>query len=92
MSDDKKITKISPYLTRKEGDCRLWTVQDALEDTLEAIKAGTINPDMVVICMRATDEDGTFYPAQYAGGNRLELSGLLSRHKLEIDIPDYFMD
>lgn len=65
----------------KTGDCRDWTVLDALKDTISQIEKGEIRPDMVYIAMRDRDKAGDIgFIATKAGGTFIEIAGLLTMH------------
>lgn len=64
----------------KFGDCRKWTVVEALRQAVDDVESGRINPKLVYIAFQNPQADGTFYPYIAAGGTNLELQGLLAQH------------
>lgn len=45
------MNEVARRKAEKAGDCKLWSAQDALEDTLERLKKGEIDPQQLVIVM-----------------------------------------
>jgi hypothetical protein len=82
MSDeDDNIISFNSAKSIKSGDCRDWTVRDALEDALKQADEHTI----VYIAMSHVDDDGKRVHAyRCAGGGRMELIGLLEVHKQQV--------
>ncbi len=67
----------------KSGDCRDWSVLDALREALRLVESGELDATMVYVAFqtRVPDEPDTVeYRWQCAGATKLELVGLLTRH------------
>lgn len=75
------IEFLGPRRADKSGDCRDWSVVDALREALQMIESGELKPDMVYVALSSPapgNEREFVYKA--AGGKRLELIGLLYEH------------
>jgi hypothetical protein len=80
---DMKGNVISLSEKRIEVDCRALGVADCLRTVLKHIEDGTIDPLMVYVALETSDsEDDDAYPFYQAGGNTLEMAGLLTLHQL----------
>jgi hypothetical protein len=76
-----EIESLNAKRADKSGDCRDWTVADALRDALKAVESGEFPADMVYIAMTAKrDRNDREFEYRAAGGKRLELIGLLYEH------------
>jgi hypothetical protein len=65
----------------RTNDCRDWTVTDALREALRKVESGEIKPEMVYVAFYSHTEDRLCeYDYQCAGGKKIELLGLLTRH------------
>ncbi len=66
----------------KTGDCRNWTVADALKAALEEVESGVLNPDMVYIAFRESDDGNGTKRYEYiiAGMTSFDVAGLLTKH------------
>ena len=65
----------------KSGDCRDWSVEDALKDALEQVQLGNIKSEMVYVAFSCDcGNDRREFVYKCAGGTKLELIGLLARH------------
>jgi hypothetical protein len=75
------IHHLSEARALKEGDCRLWTVADALRAALLLIEDGVIDPTMVYVALYVpTDPDGARYHSFAAGGDTIAITGLVAQH------------
>lgn len=85
MNEDANIVSLNRIRAEKTGDCRHWTARDALQSLIDEIDNGSLkNPKMVAVIMTYDDDDGSQthrYATRYAGGNMLELLGLIERSK-----------
>lgn len=81
MGNDNEPINLNRRRAEKSGDCRHWTVLDALRATIADIEAGTIAPDAVYIAMRQmAPEQRSKYHYAAAGCTNMELCGLLAIH------------
>jgi hypothetical protein len=64
------------------GDCRLWTVVDALRSALADVESGKLDAQMVFVAFRTNPNESGLVDYKFvaAGGNNIELSGLLAQH------------
>jgi hypothetical protein len=78
MSD---VVSLNEARATKEGDCKLWTVADALRAALREIDAGNIQPTMVYVAMYVpNDPEGARYHSFAAGGDEMTITGLVAQH------------
>lgn len=78
MSD---IHSLNEARAAKEGDCKLWTVADALRAALREIEAGNIGATMVYVALYVpNDPDGARYHSFAAGGDKMAITGLVAQH------------
>ena len=64
----------------KTGDCRNWSVVDALKSALEEVESGRLKPDMVYVAFREKDACRIRFPSVCAGITPFELVALLAKH------------
>ena len=66
----------------KSGDCRDWSVLDALRAAIRDIESGEIKPDIVIVAFREKHDERKWsnFPMYCAGGTTLEIQGLLAKH------------
>ena len=83
------IHHIAEARAAKEGDCKLWTVADALRAALREIEAGRINATMVYVALYVpSDPDGARYHSFAAGGDTMAITGLVAQHFGRRTAPD----
>lgn len=73
------VVSLSELRVDRSGDCRDWSVADMLRSVLDKIESGEIVAKMAVITIYIED-DKDYVRGYYAGGSRLELTGLLTEH------------
>lgn len=79
------VVSLAQIKADKSQDCRDWTPRDALAEALRQIDAGEMKPEMIYIaCRTLIGEDAVDYNHFSAGGDRMQLVGLLSYHKARI--------
>lgn len=76
-------TNLAMERMHRSGDCREWKPLDALKELIRDIEDGTINPDMLYICMREVKEDSAYFPFVVAGVTEIECLGLLYKHLVD---------
>lgn len=75
------VTNLSEARAHKTGDCREWTVADALRAALREVEAGHINPTMAYVALYVPDDpEGARYHSFAAGGDTLAITGLVAQH------------
>lgn len=74
------VESFSRAKAEASGDCREWTVVDALRAALADVESGEVKPDMVYIAFREVDDGVMRFPSICAGITRFELTALLAKH------------
>lgn len=81
MTEATEVISLAERRAEAEGNATLWSVEDCLAATLRDLRAGKIKADMVYIALHARDEENVSnFRYRAAGGNRLEMLGLLVQH------------
>jgi len=81
-----EVVSLGRLRAERQEDCRAWSVKDCLREALRSVEAGEIDPDIVYVAFRQIDktrDNWQSYPGICAGGNALEMRGLLAKHLAE---------
>lgn len=75
------VDNLGAHRANRTGDCRDWTVTDALREALRQVESGEVKAEMVYVAFSASvPGNKRDFVYQCAGGTKLELIGLLARH------------